>query len=498
MPKFQITTAIDYPNSLPHIGTAFEKVGADVQARFRRLQGYDVSFLMGTDENTIKVVKKAKELNKPTQEYVDEMAAKFREVWDAMGITYTDFVQTSSTRHSSRVASLILKIAERHPDAFYKKTYESLYCEGCEEFKTTSAGTICPNHINKPLILVQEENWFFKVTKFIPELTAFYEKNHTFIQPATRLNEVLAWLEQSQDISITRKNLEWGIPFPLDTDQTIYVWFDALLSYFTAADDWPPDMQFIGKDITRFHGILWPAMLLAAGLEFPKKIFAHGFIYKRAGSSLQKESKSNAPTSPLEIIAKYGNDAYRYYFLSKCSFKEDGEYNEGHFLEVYNGELANNIGNLVSRVVGMIQKYFPDGFTAKDEYHWLVLSQFWEYEKKMDNCEYSSYLQDLLSLWNAMNLYIDKTKPWVLAKDENKEPLAKVMLNLVCGLRTAAFLMVPFMPDTAKKIYSAFNFPDKWEEINWSKAKDLALNLGSDLGTIKTAEGKFPILFDRK
>lgn len=500
--KFQITTAIDYPNNLPHIGTAFEKLGADVQARFRRLQGHDVSFLMGTDENTAKVVKKAKELGKSTQKYVDEMAAKFREIWDAMGITYTDFIQTSSTWHSFRVAELIEKIAERHPDAFYKNAYESLYCEGCEEFKTSSSldNNRCPNHPNQPLATVREENWFFRVTKFIPELDRFYKQNPEFIQPATRFNEVKACLAQTQDISITRKNLEWGIPFPLDPAQTIYVWFDALLSYYTAAKVWPPDIQFIGKDITRFHGILWPAMLIAAGLELPRKIFAHGFIYKRNKGELQKESKSNSPTSPLDIIAKYGNDAYRYYFLSKCSFKEDGEYSESHFLEVYNGELANNIGNLVSRVVGMVQKYFPEGFTAdvpmKEEIGTIVRSDFDEYEKWMDSCEYSSCLMKCLNVWNQMNQYIDQMKPWVLAKENRCEELAVVLRNLIVGLRSVAVWLAPFMPDTAKKIYSTFNFVDKWEEVTWKKAKDWGLDMLPR--HIKVVGEKFAPLYERK
>src|SRR5205085_7818979 len=290
-PRFFLTTAIDYPNSRPHIGTAFEKIGADVQARYRRMEGYEVFFLMGNDENTIKVAKRAAELQRDPKEYCDDMARQFKGIWQALEISYDDFIQTSEPRHHEGCRKFIQKVYDN--GHIYKGAYEGLYCEGCESFKTekeiADAGGVCDIHKTAP-VRRSEPCYYFALSKFQDRLLEFYNQNPDFIQPESRRNEVLSLVQSGlQDVNITRTGQDWGIRVPFDESYTIYVWFDALLNYITAigygSDEarfqqwWPADIHFIGKDITRFHCALWPALLLAAGEEPPRAVFAHGFVY---------------------------------------------------------------------------------------------------------------------------------------------------------------------------------------------------------------------------
>ena len=319
--KFYITTAIDYPNSRPHIGTAFEKLGADVQARYRRMEGYDVHFLMGNDENTVKVSRRAAELNRDTKAYCDDMAGQFKEVWRALDISFDDFIQTSEPRHHAGCQKFIQKVFDN--GHIYKGHYEGWYCDGCEGFKTKTevdeAGGLCPIHKTK-VVLRQEPCYYFALSKFQDQLLEFYAKNPDFIQPESRRNEVVALVQtELKDVNITRAGETWGIKVPFDPDFTIYVWFDALLNYITAigygSDPrlaaraphgstraakrrrfrfqkwWPAEMHFIGKDITRFHCALWPAMCFAAGIEPPRAVFGHGFVYRKKDDASVKESK---------------------------------------------------------------------------------------------------------------------------------------------------------------------------------------------------------------
>src|SRR5437660_7105762 len=361
-PRFYLTTAIDYPNSRPHIGTAFEKLGADVQARYRRMEGYDVHFLMGNDENTIKVAKKAAELGMVPKAYCDDMARQFQEVWRALEISYDDFIQTSEERHHVGCRTFIQQVYDN--GHIYKSTYEGWYCDGCEAFKTDrelDANKNCPIH-QTPAIRRSEPCYFFALSKFQDRLLRFYEEYPDFIQPESRRNEVLALVQtELKDVNITRSGQEWGIRVPFDEQFTIYVWFDALLNYITAigygTDDerskkwWPADIHFIGKDITRFHCALWPAMLLAAGVEPPRSVFGHGFVYLKG----EKISKTLGNiVEPMEIITKFSAEAFRYYFLRECPFPGDGDFSWQRFEEVYNADLANNLGNLYSRVLRLI------------------------------------------------------------------------------------------------------------------------------------------------
>ena len=371
--RFYLTTAIDYPNSRPHIGTAFEKLGADVQARYRRMHGFDVLFLMGNDENTVKVSKRAAELGVNVKAYCDDMARQFKEVWRALDISFDEFVQTSEERHHRCARTFVQKV---HDNGFINKgQYEGWYCEGCESFKTETdikdAGGVCPDHKVPPVKRV-ETCYFFALSKFQDRLLKYYEEHPDFIQPASRRNEIVSYVKTGlQDINISRSGQTWGIPVPFDESFTIWVWFDALLTYFTGigygTDDdkwatwWPADIHFIGKDITRFHCAQWPAMLMAAGIEPPRMVFGHGFVYRKSEETGGREKFSKTlgnVVEPMEIITKFSADAFRYYFMRECPFPGDGEFSWQRFGDLYNADLANNLGNLYSRVVTLITKNY--------------------------------------------------------------------------------------------------------------------------------------------
>ncbi|MFO0925488.1 MAG: class I tRNA ligase family protein [Gemmataceae bacterium] len=374
--RFYLTTAIDYPNSRPHIGTAFEKIGADVQARYRRMQGYDVFFLMGTDENTVKVSKRAAELGQSTQAYCDDMARQFREVWDALGIRYDIFVQTSHERHKQCCRKFIQTVYDN--GHIYKGPYQGWYCDGCEEFKTdkqyTESNGLCPNH-QRPLVRRSEECYFFRLSSFQDRLLKYYEDNPEFIQPESRRNEIVSLIrtEGLRDVNITRAGEDWGIRVPFDERYTIYVWFDALLTYITGigyGDDratfdkcWPADVHFIGKDITRFHVALWPAMLWAAGEQRPGGCSATASSTARTrppGTSRSSARPGNV-IDPMEVISN-SPEAFRYYH-ARVSVPRRRRVQPARFMEVYNSELANNLGNLLSRLITIPSKNY-DGVLA--------------------------------------------------------------------------------------------------------------------------------------
>ncbi len=491
-PRFYLTTAIDYPNSLPHIGTAFEKVGADVQARYRRMEGYNVFFLMGNDENTVKVARKAAQLGRDTQEYCNEMAAKFREVWDTLGIQYDDFIQTSEPRHHIGCRKFIQRVYDN--GHIYKGTYEGLYCEGCEEFKKESeikdAGGVCPNHKTPP-IRRSEPCYFFALSKFRDRLLKFYEEHPDFIQPEARRNEILSLVQtELLDVNISRRGEKWGIRVPFDEEYTIYVWFDALLNYITAigygTDEerfrhwWPADVHFIGKDITRFHCALWPAMCFAAGIEPPRKVFGHGFVYVKNEETgvVEKISKSlgNA-INPMDIIQKFGPEQFRYYFLSQCPFPSDGEFGWERFATVNDADLANKLGNLNSRVLTLITgKYAKTlegtaGHSPQPIDPALDLAALVEEIRGyVETCRYHLALQ---TIWQKIvtpaNVYLESYAPWTLVKTD-REAAKQVVFNAVGPLRTAAILCKPFLPKKAETIYKSFNFTIPWESVRYADA----------------------------
>src|SRR4051812_39167579 len=489
-PRFYITTAIDYPNSRPHIGTAFEKIGADVQARFRRMQGGAVHFQMGNDENTNKVTLRARELGLDTRAYVDDMARQFREVWGALEISFDDFIQTSEPRHHAGCRQFIQAVHDAGD--IYKKAYTGLYCDGCEEFKTEKVlvDGRCPNHPNVPLRQVEEENYFFRLSAFGDRLLAHYRSHPEFIQPESRRNEIVNLVESGlQDVSITRRGFTWGIPVPFDSEQTIYVWFDALLNYITAigygTDDdrfrrlWPADVHVIGKDITRFHCALWPAMLLSAGLPLPRRVFGHGFVYRRdeATGEVRKIGKSlGNVVEPMDIIGRFSAEGFRYYFMSQCPFGGDGEFSFERFADAYNSGLANNLGNLYSRTLSMCVKYFDgnlEGSTAIDPTAWLAgldLGALVEDLKTLiGTFQYNVALQRIWTeVLDAANRYIEVTKPFALARTDLAATKV-VMVNLAEAVRVVAILIKPFLPSTAGTFYRAFNFEEgrSWDAVGY-------------------------------
>jgi methionyl-tRNA synthetase len=520
---FYLTTAIDYPNSRPHIGTAFEKIGADVQARYRRMQGREVFFLMGNDENTVKVSRRAAELGQDVQAYCDDMARQFREVWDALEISYDTFVQTSSERHKQCCRKFIQKVYDN--GHIYKGPYEGWYCEGCEEFKTDkqyseNAG-LCPNH-RTPLVRRAEECYFFRLSAFQDRLLAYYRDNPDFIQPESRRNEMVSLLENEglRDVNITRTGEEWGIRVPFDERFTIYVWFDALLTYITGigyGDDratfdkfWPADVHFIGKDITRFHTALWPAMLWAAGEQAPKKVFAHGFVYFEGG----KIAKSRAEElearglgyllEPMEIIRRFSAEAFRYYFLRECPYPSDGDFSPDRFIEVYNSELANNLGNLSSRELTLTWRNFGGvfegtaGVVPEPVVLGLDLAAFvGTVAGHVEACRYHQALQAIvLEFLTPTNQYLEANAPWKLVKTD-REKAKQVLFNAVQSLRIASILLKPFIPRAAQTIYTSFNFPKPWAEVSYQDAAELKAQPDDLRVTAELVEGKPRPLFPR-
>jgi methionyl-tRNA synthetase len=510
--RFFITTAIDYPNSRPHIGTAFEKIGADVQARFRRMEGYSVHFLMGNDENTIKVSQRAAELNVDPQQYVDDMARQFREVWTTLEISFDDFIQTSEPRHHQGCQKFIQAVADAGD--IYKKAYRGLYCNGCEAFKTEKelVDGRCPNHPQTPLREVEEENYFFRLSAFGDRLLAHYEAHPEFMQPESRRNEIINLVESGlQDVSISRKGFTWGIPVPFDPEQTIYVWFDALLNYITAigygTDEerfqtiWPADVHVIGKDITRFHCALWPAMLMSARVPLPKQVFGHGFVYNK-GAKISKSA--GTAIDPMDVFRVHGADAFRYYFMRECPFGGDGQFSDERFAEVYNADLADNLGNLYSRTISMCVRYFQGDLSgpAVDSTFWLagldLDALVRELRALVASFEYSLALQRIWQdVLGAANRYIETTQPFKLIKTD-REACRAVLVNLAEALRVIAILIKPFVPRTAETFYRAFPFDEaqRWEKVGY---RDAATPHGGNAlrVTAPLVEGKPQPLFPR-
>jgi methionyl-tRNA synthetase len=517
-PRFYLTTAIDYPNSRPHIGTAFEKLGADVQARYRRMEGYDVHFLMGNDENTIRVAKKAAELSLDPKAYCDDMARQFREVWHALEISYDDFIQTSEQRHHVGCRKFIQQVYDN--GHIYKSTYEGWYCEGCEAFKTDKeldANKNCPIH-QSPAVRRCEPCYFFALSKFQDRLLRFYEEYPDFIQPESRRNEVLALVQtELKDVNITRSGQTWGIRVPFDEQFTIYVWFDALLNYITGigygTDEarfrkwWPADIHFIGKDITRFHCALWPAMLFAAGLEPPRMVFGHGFVYRKneETGAVEKISKSlGNVVEPMDIITSFSAEVFRYYFLRECPFPGDGEFSWQRFADVNNADLSNNLGNLFSRVVTIISKNYAGHLTATagvapgDVYtHVDIQTTVQQVQQHIEACQYNQALEKIWrQVLDPANQYADRKEPWKLVKTD-REAAKRVLYDLVEQLRAVAILLKPFLPKTAETIYHSFDFPQPWEDVRhedaWSHPRRV-----DDLRVLAALEGgKVKPLFPR-
>jgi methionyl-tRNA synthetase len=457
---FYITTAIDYVNQKPHLGTAYEKIGADCTARYKRLCGFDTYFLMGNDEHSTNVEREARRRGMDPLDYCREMSGVFTATWKSLNISYDDFIHTTEDRHVKAVTELFSRIEKN--GYIYKGRYEGLYCESCEEFivEKDLVDGLCPRHLQEPK-KISEENWFFALSKFEDKLLGHIEDNPGFIRPKTRENEIVNVIKGGlHDVSISRAGIEWGIPLPIDAEHVIYVWFDALTNYISAlgfgdGDSklfdryWPADVHVIGKDITRFHCVIWPAMLMAAGVEPARGVFAHGFL-SLAGEKMSK-SRGNI-LDPDKMAGIFGADGLRYLLLREVPFDKDGDISTRTLVERYNSDLANELGNLFSRTLAMISKYLggdvpPAPFDGGCELHDVLAGSVAAYREHMDRMEFSRALGAFWPSVQAANRFIEEKAPWALAKDEARRgELEAVFRELLAVLRTAGSVLFPFMP----------------------------------------------------
>jgi methionyl-tRNA synthetase len=445
--KFYITTAIDYVNAEPHIGHAYQKIIADALARWNKLQGKDVFFLTGTDEHGQKIARTAKEAGKTEKQFVDEMAKKFESAWKSLNIDYSRFIRTTDKDHEKFVKEFVKKIEKD----IYKGTYEGYYCVGCEEYKTERdlVNDACPYHPNKKIEKLKEETYFFKLSKYQDKLLELYKKNPEFILPEERRHEIVNRVKEGlKDLSITRTNFDWGISFPLDKKHVIYVWFDALLNYISGAKkEWPADLHLLGKDNGWFHAVIWPAMLLSAKEKLPKTVFIHGFLTFNG----QKISKSLGNViSPKFLAEKYGADSIRYYVTRNFVFGEDGDFSEEKLVERHNNELANKLGNLVSRVTALVENYGLE----KTDNKLLKKLKLKEIEKLIENYEIDKALNLIFEFVDVCNEYVQEKKPW---ESHNK----KVLYELTDSIKAIAIILWPFIPETSEKIAKNLGFQIK-------------------------------------
>jgi methionyl-tRNA synthetase len=456
MAKYFLTTPIYYINGLPHIGSAYTAIAADVLARHHRQQGIDVLFSSGTDENSQKTVDAAKAAKKEVGPYTDEMAESWKKTWDGLGISYNRFIRTTEPDHIASVEAFIERVTQN--DDLYKDEYEGLYCVGCEEFKSEAelVDGKCSLHNTAPEKR-KEENYFFKLSKYQDALLKHIEEHPEFIQPESRRNEVVAFIKRGlHDFSVSRKGKHWGIPWPGDNDQTIYVWFDALTNYLTVAGFpnegfekwWPADLHLIGKDISKFHAIYWPAMLMSAGLALPKTVFAHGFFTMDG----KKMGKSTGNTiDPIGVAGHFGVDALRYFLLREIPFGQDGDFSQARFEQVYNSDLANELGNAVQRVASMVTKYLGGTIGEVN----AAGHDTGRVRQAIEEFRLEKALEEIWVHVKGINQFIEEEKPWELAKTD-KEQLMKVLQQAVSDLLHVAELLMPFVPATAQRIVKTF------------------------------------------
>ncbi len=482
--KYYITTPIYYINSLPHIGTAYTTIVADTIARYKKFRGYDTFFLTGTDEHGQKVEQAAEKNGKSPIEWANYLAGEFKNKWKTLGIEYDKFIRTTDKEHEETVQEFF-KILKENGD-IYKGEYDGWYCVSCETFWTykdlkdqDGNKRFCPE-CRRELQETHEENYFFRLSAYEEKLKQYYENNPHFVEPESKKNEMLNIIDQGlEDLSITRKNIKWGVPVPDDPEQVIYVWFDALINYISALgwkynDDkfkkyWPADLHLIGKEINRFHSIVWPAMLMALGIPLPKKVFAHGWL-TIDGDKMSK-SKGNV-IDPVYLSAKYGNDALRYFLLRDIQFGKDGDFSEKKLINRINADLANDLGNLLNRTIAMINQNFdgkipePSEEESIDiELKKLALDTIQKYFNYFDDFDFTQALENLWNFIRFTNKYIDLTEPWTLAKKiEKKKRLGTVLYNLAESLRLISVLLTPVMPIKAAEIQSQLGIRDFQKE----------------------------------
>ncbi|KAK8502090.1 hypothetical protein V6N12_012544 [Hibiscus sabdariffa] len=496
---FVVTTPLYYVNAPPHMGSAYTTIAADAIARFQRLLGKRVVFITGTDEHGEKIATAAAAGGSGPREHCDVISQAYKMLWNDLDIAYDKFIRTTDPKHEAIVEEFYSRVLAN--DDIYRADYEGLYCVNCEEYKDEKElleNNCCPTHL-KPCVPRKEDNYFFALSKYQKPLEEILAQNPDFVQPSYRLNEVQSWIKNGlRDFSISRAAVDWGIPVPNDNKQTIYVWFDALLGYISAlledkdqpnlqsavSSGWPASLHLIGKDILRFHAVYWPAMLMSAGLSLPKRVFGHGFLTKDG----MKMGKSLGNTiEPNELVDKFGADAVRYFFLREVEFGNDGDYSEDRFINIVNAHLANTIGNLLNRTLGLLKKncqstlvvdssIAAEGKEFKDTVERLVEKARIHYE----NLALSSACEAVLEIGNAGNLYMDKHQPWSLFKQGGDafEAAAKDLVIILETMRIIAIALSPVAPSLCRRIHAQLGYSeDQFDNLNWVHTLSLFLNI---------------------